>query len=40
VWGSTSVTLVGLAFDGLRYDFQGRPGNLGDWQAVPVTSLN
>jgi hypothetical protein len=26
VWGSTSVTLVGLAADGLRYDFQPRPG--------------
>jgi hypothetical protein len=26
LWGSTSVTLVGLGADGLRYDFQARPG--------------
>jgi hypothetical protein len=37
VWGSTSVTLVGLAFDGLRYDFQATPGTAGGWHPVIVT---
>jgi len=36
VWGSTSVTLVGLAADGLRYDFQDHPGNTGGWHQVNV----
>jgi hypothetical protein len=36
LWGSTSVTLVGLAPDGLRYDFQSRPGSVGDWHPVNV----
>jgi hypothetical protein len=36
VWGSTSVTLVGLAADGLRYDFQARPGTVDDWHPVNV----
>jgi hypothetical protein len=31
-WGSTSVTLVALARDGLRYDFQARPGAADGWQ--------
>ena len=26
VWGSTSLTLVALGADGIRYDFQPRPG--------------
>lgn len=34
VWGSTSVTLVGLASDGLRYDFQARPGVTDGWHPV------
>jgi Transport and Golgi organisation 2 len=37
VWGSTSVTLVGLAADGLRYDFQARPGDIGGWHPVNVS---
>lgn len=36
LWGSTSVTLVGLAPDGLRYDFQSRPGGVADWHPVNV----
>jgi len=41
VWGSTSVTLVALAADGVRYDFQPRPGG-GDsvadgWYSVAMT---
>jgi hypothetical protein len=44
VWGSTSVTLIGLAFDGLRYDFQGSPGETDGWhpacwQSLPLRSL-
>ena len=38
VWGSGSVTLVGLAADGLRYDFQPHPGGPGGWYRVNVAS--
>ena len=37
VWGSTSVTLVGLASSGLRYDFQASPGNVEGWHPVKVS---
>jgi hypothetical protein len=33
-WGTTSVTLVGLRRDGVRYDFSGVPGDAGAWAAV------
>ena len=36
IWGSTSVTLIGLAADGLRYDFQPRPGAPAGWYPVNV----
>jgi hypothetical protein len=37
MWGSTSVTLVGLGTDALRYDFQPHPGsNLDGWYSVAV----
>ena len=36
IWGSTSVTLVGLAPDTLRYDFQASPGSPGGWYPVVV----
>ena len=36
VWGTTSVTLVALAPDGLRYDFQSRPGTDTSWDPVVV----
>jgi hypothetical protein len=36
VWGTTSVTLVALARDGLRYDFQPRPGSDTRWDRVVV----
>jgi Transport and Golgi organisation 2 len=39
VWGTTSVTLVGLAADGLRYDFQARPGKVDGWHPVNVFLL-
>ena len=36
VWGSTSVTLIGLAPDTLRYDFQASPGSPDGWYPVVV----
>lgn len=36
LWGTTSVSLVALAADGLRYDFQSRPGNDTSWHPVNV----
>ncbi|MGD0702330.1 MAG: NRDE family protein [Trebonia sp.] len=37
IWGTTSVTLVGLAADALRYDFQSRPGSADGWYPVVVS---
>ena len=34
VWGTGSVSLVALAADGLRYDFQPRPGSVAGWYPV------
>ena len=34
VWGSTSVSLVALGPDGVRYDFCGRPGDPSAWATV------
>lgn len=36
IWGTTSVSLVALSPDGLRYDFTGTPGDLAAWHPVPV----
>jgi hypothetical protein len=36
VWGTTSVSLVALSPDGLRYDFCGTPGDPAAWRPVPV----
>jgi hypothetical protein len=36
VYGTTSVTLVALAGDGLRYDFQPHPGSPDGWYPVAV----
>ncbi|NUR31361.1 MAG: hypothetical protein HOV83_36895, partial [Catenulispora sp.] len=33
-WGSTSVSLVALRGDGVRYDFNAEPGNAQGWSAV------
>jgi hypothetical protein len=38
VWGSTSLSLVALGADGIRYDFQPRPGAVTDWYTVDVTA--
>jgi len=37
VWGTTSLSLVALAADGLRYDFRGYPAMTTDWYPVIVT---
>jgi hypothetical protein len=37
VHGTGSVTLAGLSADGLRYDFQPRPGDTGAWYPVPLS---
>jgi len=36
IWGTTSISLVGLSEDGSRYDFNGRPGDPGAWYPVPL----
>jgi Transport and Golgi organisation 2 len=36
IWGTTSISLVGLSEDGSRYDFNGRPGDAGAWYSVPL----
>jgi hypothetical protein len=36
VYGTTSLSLVALAGDGLRYDFQPDPGSPDGWYPVPV----
>jgi hypothetical protein len=33
-WGTTSTTLVALRRDGLRYDFNAKPGRPDRWQTV------
>ena len=36
IYGTTSVTLVALAADAVRYDFQPHPGNSDGWYPVNV----
>ncbi|MGH3154061.1 MAG: NRDE family protein [Streptosporangiaceae bacterium] len=36
LWGSTSVSLVALGLDGLRYDFQPVPGDPPAWYPVAL----
>ena len=33
-WGTTSVSLVALRRDGVRYDFNGEPGDERGWTPV------
>jgi hypothetical protein len=37
LWGTTSLTLVALADDALRYDFQASPGSENGWYPVVVS---
>ncbi len=39
IYGTTSISLVALARDGMRYDFTGRPGDPDAWYPVPVGEL-
>jgi Transport and Golgi organisation 2 len=39
VWGTTSVSLVALGRDGLRYDFQPVPADATTWYAVDLDHL-
>jgi hypothetical protein len=34
VWGTSSIALLALGEEGLRYDFCARPGDLGAWRTV------
>jgi Transport and Golgi organisation 2 len=36
IWGTTSISLVALAADTLRYDFTAAPGDPHAWRPVPV----
>ena len=36
LWGTTSVTLVALAPDQIRYDFQASPGSPDGWYPVDI----
>ena len=38
IWGTTSISLVALAQNGLRYDFTDRPGDPDAWYPVPLGS--
>ncbi len=37
IWGTTSISLVALAPDWLRYDFTAVPGDPDAWRPVPVS---
>jgi len=37
-WGTTSISLVALSPEGVRYDFTGAPGEASAWWPVPMTS--
>ena len=39
IYGTTSISLVALTQDGMRYDFTGRPGDPDAWYPVPVGEL-
>jgi Transport and Golgi organisation 2 len=36
VWGTTSISLVALSPEGVRYDFTGEPGNPVSWYPVTL----
>jgi len=38
VWGTTSLSLLALAPDGVRYDFRAHPGAITDWYPVIVAA--
>jgi hypothetical protein len=36
IWGTGSISLVGMRPDGVRYDFSGTPGDPSAWTTMPV----
>ena len=36
LWGTTSISLVALTLEGLRYDFTAHPGDPAAWYPVPL----
>jgi transport and Golgi organization protein 2 len=36
IWGTTSISLIALTPEGLRYDFTARPGDPAAWYPVPI----
>jgi hypothetical protein len=36
IWGTTSISLIALSPDEVRYDFTGTPGDPAAWYPVPV----
>ncbi|HXP57375.1 MAG TPA: NRDE family protein [Streptosporangiaceae bacterium] len=36
VWGTTSISLIALTPDGIRYDFTAAPGDPAAWYPVPL----
>jgi Transport and Golgi organisation 2 len=39
-WGTTSISLVALSAEVLRYDFTGAPGDPAAWRPVPVAGVH
>jgi hypothetical protein len=37
IWGTTSISLVAVWPDAMRYDFTATPGDPAAWHAVDVT---
>jgi Transport and Golgi organisation 2 len=38
IWGTTSISLVALTPDGIRYDFTAAPGDPAAWYPVPLAA--
>ena len=36
IWGTTSISLIALTPDGIRYDFTAAPGDPAAWYLVPL----
>jgi hypothetical protein len=36
IWGTTSISLIALTPDGIRYDFTAAPGDPAAWYPVPL----
>ena len=36
IWGTTSISLIALTPDGIRYDFTAAPGDPAGWYPVPL----